>query len=237
MASADRAPGRAHPNDTPKGLFTATLVALLVLLCLALCAGCSSKNPDPGQGDPGQENPGDTALPPFRAGDGQYVHVNVTGGDDAFNEDLASLVTASLQSDCGLQPAYTEGEADILVDVHVKDVSLAGVGERKIEGGRALANTAMGTSLGLAVGSIAGYRRGALIGAGLGAALGLGVTMADADSESVWQLSADVTMKRRGGKGKTVPYLKTAKGVNMQRDDAVFALKNSLSQDIAKAIR
>ena len=95
-------------------------------------------------------------LPPYPASQNERVYVSVTGGTRDFNNDLSSLVVASLQSDLGLVPADSEGDANILIDIAVRDLYVAAIGGKKINGGHALANTAMATSLGIVIGSIAG---------------------------------------------------------------------------------
>lgn len=211
-----------------KGL--GALLVPLVIFCL-LVAGCAGKT---AAGEGGGTIQG---LFPYPASQNESVYVTVSGGTRDFNDDLSSLVVASLQSDLGLYPADSARDADILIDVAVRDIYVAAIGGKKINGGRALANTAMATTLGLAIGSIAGDREGALVGAGIGAVVGLGVTAMDADSSYTWQLDADVTMRRRGEKASPQPYSTTASGTNMERQDAEFALKNQLSVDVVNSLR
>ncbi len=207
-----------------------TLIVPIVLFCL-LALGCAGKNSQ--DGSSGTIQP----LPPYPASQNERVYVSVTGGTRDFNNDLSSLVVASLQSDLGLVPADSEGDANILIDIAVRDLYVAAIGGKKINGGHALANTAMATSLGIVIGSIAGDRDGALVGAGIGAAVGLGVTAMDADTDYTWQLDADVTMRRRGEKANPLPYSTTANGTNMERQDAEYALKNQLSVDVVNSLR
>lgn len=207
-----------------------TLIVPIVLFCL-LALGCAGKNSQ--DGSSGTIQP----LPPYPASQNERVYVSVTGGTRDFNNDLSSLVVASLQSDLGLVPADSEGDANILIDIAVRDLYVAAIGGKKINGGHALANTAMATSLGIVIGSIAGDRDGALVGAGIGAAVGLGVTAMDADTDYIWQLDADVTMRRRGEKANPLPYSTTANGTNMERQDAEYALKNQLSVDVVNSLR
>ena len=204
------------------------LIVPLIIFCL-LVLGCAGQNPKNGGGGTIQ------GLPAYPASQNESVYVSVTGGTRDFNDDLSSLVVASLQSDLGLVPADSSRDADILIDIAVRDLYVAAIGGKKINGGRALANTAMATTLGLAIGSIAGDREGALIGAGIGAALGLGVTAADADTEYTWQLDCDV--RRRGEKANPLPYSTTASATNMERQDAEYALKNQLSVDMINSLR
>lgn len=206
------------------------LIVPLMIFCL-LVLGCAGQNPQNGGGGTIQ------GLPAYPASQNESVYVSVTGGTRDFNDDLSSLVVASLQSDLGLVPADSSRDADILIDIAVRDLYVAAIGGKKINGGRALANTAMATTLGLAIGSIAGDREGALIGAGIGAAVGLGVTAADADTEYTWQLDCDVTMRRRGEKANPLPYSTTATATNMERQDAEYALKNQLSVDMVNSLR
>lgn len=202
----------------------------LLLLCLCLVLpGCASKNA-PGGGTIQD-------LSAFPASPDETVYITVTGGSKDFNDDLASLVAGSLQSELGLNPADRAADASLLVDVTVKDVYIAAIGGTKVDAGRALANTAMATTLGLAIGSIAGHREGALIGAGVGAAVGIGVTAIDADKEYLWQLDAEVSMHRRGEQASPQTYSTTAKGLGMERQDAEFALKNQLSEDVVRSLR
>lgn len=207
-----------------------TLIVPIVLFCL-LALGCAGKNSQ--DGSSGTIQP----LPPYPASQNERVYVSVTGGTRDFNNDLSSLVVASLQSDLRLVPADSEGDANILIDIAVRDLYVAAIGGKKINGGHALANTAMATSLGIVIGSIAGDRDGALVGAGIGAAVGLGVTAMDADTDYTWQLDADVTMRRRGEKANPLPYSTTANGTNMERQDAEYALKNQLSVDVVNSLR
>ena len=204
------------------------LIVPLMIFCL-LVLGCAGQNSQNGGGGTIQ------GLPAYPASQNESVYVSVTGGTRDFNDDLSSLVVASLQSDLGLVPADSSRDADILIDIAVRDLYVAAIGGKKINGGRALANTAMATTLGLAIGSIAGDREGALIGAGIGAALG--VTAADADTEYTWQLDCDVTMRRRGEKANPLPYSTTATATNMERQDAEYALKNQLSVDMVNSLR
>ena len=207
-----------------------TFIVPIVLFCL-LALGCAGKNSQ--DGSSGTIQP----LPPYPASQNERVYVSVTGGTRDFNNDLSSLVVASLQSDLGLVPADSEGDANILIDIAVRDLYVAAIGGKKINGGDALANKAMATSLGIVIGSFAGDREGALVGAGIGAAVGLGVTAMDADTDYTWQLDADVTMRRRGEKANPLPYSTTANGTNMERQDAEYALKNQLSVDVVNSLR
>lgn len=206
------------------------LIVPLMFFCL-LVLGCAGQNSQNGGGGTIQ------GLPAYPASQNESVYVSVTGGTRDFNDDLSSLVVASLQSDLGLVPADSEGDANILIDIAVRDLYVAAIGGKKINGGHALANTAMATSLGIVIGSIAGDRDGALVGAGIGAAVGLGVTAMDADTDYTWQLDADVTMRRRGEKANPLPYSTTANGTNMERQDAEYALKNQLSVDVVNSLR
>ena len=206
------------------------LIVPLMIFCL-LVLGCAGQNSQNGGGGTIQ------GLPAYPASQNESVYVSVTGGTRDFNDDLSSLVVASLQSDLGLVPADSEGDANILIDIAVRDLYVAAIGGKKINGGHALANTAMATSLGIVIGSIAGDRDGALVGAGIGAAVGLGVTAMDADTDYTWQLDADVTMRRRGEKANPLPYSTTANGTNMERQDAEYALKNQLSVDMVNSLR
>lgn len=206
------------------------LIVPLMIFCL-LVLGCAGQNSQNGGGGTIQ------GLPAYPASQNESVYVSVTGGTRDFNDDLSSLVVASLQSDLGLVPADSSRDADILIDIAVRDLYVAAIGGKKINGGRALANTAMATSLGIVIGSIAGDRDGALVGAGIGAAVGLGVTAMDADTDYTWQLDADVTMRRRGEKANPLPYSTTANGTNMERHDAEYALKNQLSVDVVNSLR
>ena len=194
------------------------LIVPLMIFCL-LVLGCAGQNSQNGGGGTIQ------GLPAYPASQNESVYVSVTGGTRDFNDDLSSLVVASLQSDLGLVPADSSRDADILIDIAVRDLYVAAIGGKKINGGR------------LAIGSIAGDREGALIGAGIGAALGLGVTAADADTEYTWQLDCDVTMRRRGEKANPLPYSTTATATNMERQDAEYALKNQLSVDMVNSLR
>ncbi len=216
----------------PKSPASPALRGLFCLLCLCLCLllpGCAGQNT--------QRTGTIQDLAAFPASPDETVYIAVTGGSRDFNDDLASLMMGSLQSELGLIPADTPSEASLLVDVTVRDVYVAAIGGTRINAGRALANTAMATTLGLAIGSIAGDREGALIGAGIGAAVGIGVTAADADKEYLWQLDAEVSMRRHGEQASPQPYSTTAGGIGMERQDAEFALKNQLSEDVVRSLR
>ncbi len=206
-------------------------MALLLVVTLLLCAGCSSKDT---HGSPG--SPGQTQLTAFPSHADEYVYVKVTGAEADFNEDLSSLIVGYLQSDCALIPADSRKSADIVIDVAVRDLALVAVGDREIDATRGLANTAMATTLGIAIGSLAGYREGALVGAGVGAAVGLGVTVASSDTRNTWALTADVTIARQGEQAEAQAYTGTAQGMGMKREEAEAALKNTLGQDIATSL-
>ncbi len=224
-----------------------TLLSCLLVVLLAFALSACARQPGPGNPDApadseaqdGGSRPEMTpqSLPHVPTHPDDTVHVRVRGGTDDFNKDTASLIMATLQSEIGLYEADGPRDADIIVDVDVKDIYVAAVGGTKINAGRALTNTALATSLGLAMGSIAGHREGALVGAGIGAAIGLGVTVIDSDKDYTWAMRSNVLVRRKGETVEPVPYEATADGTGMDRSDAEFALKNRLSEDIAKSLR
>ncbi|MDO5536901.1 MAG: hypothetical protein Q4F72_05180 [Desulfovibrionaceae bacterium] len=163
--------------------------------------------------------------------------VRVSGGDENFCDDFASLVTSTLQSRLGTRPAYSADDADVVVDIDVKDIYLAASDGVRLNASQTLANTAVGTSLGLVVGSLAGRRTGALIGAGVGAALGLTVSAADAQRVETWAISADICFDRLDEEPVTQQYSASVTDTGMSREDAVMALEDMLSQDLAAAMR
>ena len=206
---------------------------LALLLCLALCAlpGCASKGGAQGP------MPNLTRLAPRHLGEGSCVFVEVRGLNNGANEDLASLVTASLQSERGLVPADSRSEADAVVAIDVKDIYLCDTSGARLSGSQTLGNTLMGTVLGLGVGGIAGGRTGALVGAGAGALLGLGATAFDAKSDNTWAMVADVSIVRRGEQPAPEEHAVTAKGHGMTREESLAALKEQLAQDIVGCVR
>lgn len=228
------------------GAMRSTLLACLLVLLLAFALSACARQPGPenpeaaasGESQDGGARPEalPRPLPRVPAGPDDTVHVRVRGGTDDFNKDTASLIMATLQSEIGLYEADGPKDADIIVDVDVKDIYVAAVGGTKINAGRALTNTALATTLGIAIGSIAGHREGALVGAGIGAAVGLGVTVIDSDKDYTWAMRANVHVRRKGETVEPVPYEATADGTGMDRPDAEFALKNRLSEDIAKSL-
>lgn len=204
---------------------------MLALVCfsLAALAGCASTQTPQGP------MPAASSLPSQEAGDASSVYVEVKSSDKSFNSDLASLVASTLQSDRGINPADSRGEADITIDITVRDIYLAASNGRSISGTQALGTTAVGTMLGLGVGSIAGGRSGALIGAGAGALLGLSASAVDAKSENTWAMRSTVTMQKKGGQPVTKEHAVTASGRGMDRSSAVHALEDKLAQDISAA--
>lgn len=207
---------------------------LLIFLCTALLAlmtaGCASKE------EPRPELPGQARLATFHVKQDERVLVQVTGANMDC-EDFASLVTASLQSRCGLSPAASPEEADLIITIAVKDIYLAMTSAPRMSGSRTLGNTAMGTSLGLAIGSLAGGRQGGLLGAGIGAVLGLSVSAMDAERTETWALSADIDFKRKDEDKVSQPYSTSISDGSISREDATQALGNMLSQDLVAALR
>ena len=219
----------------------AGLLVLLLAFGLAACAmGPGPGTPGAPSGEPaaaaGQPESVPHALPRLATEPDDSVHVRVRGGSDEFNRDTASLILATLQSELGLHEADGPGDADVVVDVDVKDIHLAAVGGTNINAGRALTNTAVATTLGLAIGSVAGHRPGALVGAGIGAAVGLGVTVIDSDKTCTWAMDANVLVRRKNVTVEPVPWQATVDGPGMDRPDAEFALQNRLSEDIAQSL-
>ena len=76
------------------------LIVPLMIFCL-LVLGCAGQNSQNGGGGTIQ------GLPAYPASQNESVYVSVTGGTRDFNDDLSSLVVASLQSDLGLVPLQT----------------------------------------------------------------------------------------------------------------------------------
>ena len=207
------------------------VLAMLLCLALAMLPACSSKGGAQGP------MPNLARLAPRHLGDGSSVFVEVRGMNDGANEDLASLVTASLQSERGLVPADSRNEADAVVDIEVKDIYLCDSTGARLSGSQALGNTLMGTILGLGVGGIAGGRTGALVGAGTGALLGLGASAFDAKSDNTWAMVTNVAVTRRGEEPAPEEHAVTAQGHGMERDESLAALKERLAQDIVACVR
>lgn len=203
------------------------LLRLVICLSLLLSAGCA--------GTQGVDAP----LPPLPSvslPEGSSVHIAVTGPNPPAS-DLASLVSASLQSECNLRPADSPRDADAVVRLHIRDIFVVGVSRRIAEPGAAFSRGAVGTMLGATVGSLAGGRSGALWGAVGGAALGLGVAAGETGgSSNIWGMKTDVEIavgKKPATSTKIVVRSQPAK----HKEDALPALEDALAQAVVRAFR
>ena len=212
----------------PAHVFRLSGLLCLLPLCLALLlAGCAgTQGPDASLPD----------LPPVSLSEGSSVYVAATGQDPPA-ADLASLVSASLQSECNLRIADSPQEADAVVRLHIRDIFVAGVSRRFAEPGAAFGRGAMGTMLGATVGSLAGGRTGALWGAVGGAALGLGVAAGETGgSNSIWAMKTDVAIAV-GKAGPTTTEVVVHAPPARQKNDALPALEDALTRAVVRAFR
>lgn len=204
------------------------LLRLLALcLVLLLSAGCAGT-----QGSDTSLPP----LPPVSLPEGSRAYVAVTGQDPPAS-DMASLVSAYLQSECNLRIADSPRDADAVVRLHIRDIFVSGTSRRIAEPGAAFSRGAVGTMLGATVGSLAGGRSGALWGAVGGAALGLGVAASETGgSNNIWAMKTDVEI----AVGRT-PATSTEIVVHAQpakrKEDALPALEDALARAVVRAFR
>ena len=199
----------------------------LLALCLALIlsAGCA-----------GTQGAGIPQLPPVSLPEGSSVHVAVTGQDPPAS-DIGSLVSAYLQSECGLRIADGPQDADAVVRLHIRDIFVSGTSRRIAEPGAAFSRGAVGTMLGATVGSLAGGRSGALWGAVGGAALGLGVAASETGgSNNIWAMKTDVEITS-GGKPATSTEIVVQAQPAKRKEDALPALEDALAQAVVRAFR
>lgn len=204
------------------------LLRLLFPLCLALLsAGCAGTQAADATVPP---------LPSVSVPEGRSVHVDVTGQDPPA-ADLASLVSATLQSERGLRIADSPQTADAVVHIHIRDIFVADVSRRIVEPGAAFGRGAMGTLLGATVGSLAGGREGALWGAVGGAALGLGVAASETGgTRNVWAMKADVDISVGGQSREPAEIIIRAQPAE-RREDALPSLEDALTQAVVQAFR
>lgn len=207
----------------------------ICLLCAACVpnGGCTSRQMPPDHGT--------AARPPvIQASRGQSVHVSVRGGEPALNEDLASMITAYLQSERDLVPAEDARRADVLVRVRIEDVQPTGRRDIPVRGGQMLGTTAAGATLGALLGGAVGGYSGVGWGAGGGALLGVGVALLDSPGQNmVWSMKARVGMGRSGrepAEADMVPVTVSA-GAAGGRQEALPALEDRLSRVILEAVQ
>ena len=197
----------------------------LLALCLALIlsAGCA--------GTQGADIP---QLPPVSLPEGSSVHVAVTGQDPPAS-DMGSLVSAYLQSECGLRIADGPQDADAVVRLRIRDIFISGVARRVAEPGAAFSRGAVGTMVGVTVGGLTGGRGGALWGAVGGAALGLGIAAGETgSSNNIWAMKADVEITADKKPAIPTEVLVQAQPTKL-KEDALPALKDALAQAIVRA--
>lgn len=201
----------------------------LLALCLVLFlpAGCAGTQAS------------DASIPrlsPVSLPEGGSVHVAVTGLNPPAS-DMASLVSAYLQSECSLRIAESPQDADAVVRLHIRDIFVSDVSRRIAEPGAAFSRGAMGTMLGATVGSLAGGRSGALWGAVGGAALGLGVASAETGgSNNIWAMKTDVEISV-GRKPATHEEVVVQARPARRKEDALPALEDALAQAVVQAFR
>lgn len=166
---------------------------------------------------------------------GGTTFVTVTGSDKQICDDLASLASASLQSERGLNPADSRAEADLAIDISIKDIYLAASEGAHLRASETLGTVGLGTMLGLAVGATGG-RNSALLGAGIGAAAGLGASALDAKSKNTWAMTMSIAMGAPNKMPAPQPFAVTAQGVGLSRNDALTELKEDLAKKITASI-
>lgn len=203
------------------------------MLALSLTA-CASKQPVT------NIEPSET-LPAVKARSGQPVFVEVKGGAESVNEDLRSMLTAYLQSERGLSPVESLGEARIVVAVNLGDTVSIGTRDRPMSGTQGLAGAATGAGLGALLGSVTGSYRGTGIGAGVGALLGLGAVWLDNKGRNnAWALRARVGIRNDGatpGETDIRALVVTADGADMDEKEILPGLEDALCRKIVEAIR
>lgn len=175
-------------------------------------------------------------LPAVELAGGRSVHVSVSGPEPP-SADLASLISASLQSERGLRLADSEREADAVVRVRIRDIFVADVSRQIVDPGAAFGRGATGTVLGATVGSLAGGRDGALWGALGGAALGLGVAVHESGgARNIWALKAEVSIAPRGATPAPSEIVARSRPAE-RREDALPDLEDVLARAIVNAVR
>lgn len=224
-----------------------SISSLCLLLCclLAACAGRQAGDAVPRQDSPGGEASAQEPfepLPRVPVRPGQSVHVAVSGGEANLNADLQSMLTAYIQSERGLTPAETAGNADILVRVRIEDIYPLGSKSEPVSAGKALSGAAAGAMLGMLLGSAVEVngRSGAGWGAGGGALLGLGVALLDSRGKSkVWGMRAGVGIGADGrepAESEMRRVAVSAEGADMGREDCLPALEDKLSLEVLNAL-
>ncbi|MBQ3059811.1 MAG: glycine zipper family protein [Desulfovibrio sp.] len=208
-------------------------VPLLLLVCLL--AACSGKAVP--QGADASE-----ALSRVRVTGGQKVHVAVSGGDSALNEDLASMLTAYIQSERGLDPVDRAEGAGVRIRVCIEDVFPLGSSNAPVSAGQTLAGATTGTVLGaLLGGSIGEGRHGTAWGAGAGLLVGLGTVFLDSQGScKLWGMRALVGIRNDGrtpGDDDMRPLTVRAEGKDMDRAAILPALEDRLCMEIVNALQ
>ena len=141
------------------------------------------------------------------------VHVAVTGQDPPAS-DMASLVSAYLQSECSLRIADSPRDADAVVRLHIRDIFVSGTSRRIAEPGAAFSRGAVG-----------------------GAALGLGVAASETGgSNNIWAMKTDVEITS-GGKPATSTEIVVQAQPAKRKEDALPALEDALAQAVVRAFR
>jgi hypothetical protein len=160
--------------------------------------------------------------------------------------ELQNMIATYLQSERGINPAYSPSEADFTVDVNVLSLALVG---RRSEGGGAsgremLQGGLMGAGLGLAVGGLANGSKGALWGAALGAGAGAGAMALTADDSgdtiSQWQMVAEVRLFTREQSLNSVRPVRISvysEGQGLDEATAQPQLEDKLTMEIVQAVR
>jgi hypothetical protein len=213
------------------------LLLLFGMLLFAL-AGCASRGKVTSQAELSAPLPEISLPEDSRA----LVTVRHKGGVET---ELQTMISSYLQSERGINPAYSQDEADLTIDVSVLSLSLVGT---RSEGGGAsgremLQGGLMGAGLGLAVGGLANGRTGALWGAALGAGAGAGAMALTAersdDTISQWQMVAEVRLFTHQQKSRDVRPVRISvysEGQGLDQAAALPQLEDKLTMEIVQAV-
>ena len=208
--------------------------AICIILCLVL-AGCASTQQPPRSPLGGEP----LSMLPVRAG--QTAYVDVIADDAALRDDLASMLTAYLQSERGLNPVEQPSAADIHIRVRVGEIFPLGRTNAPVSGGRTLAGAATGTALGVMLGNAVDGSRGSAWGAGAGLLLGLGTVFLDSQGKyTSWGMRAEVGISTDGRTPDRDAMQRVevrAEGADMDRQEIVPALEDRLCMEIINALQ